>query len=154
MSEFSILKGVTVVILVTFGKIVLLFSVYNIWKNYLTFHDSWIDIYKICQSVFFPSSVSHLITHSLYVYVFWSKLQWSTAHFTFFNMSYPNWDKVCSFSKFYRNIFHINTNPYCRYYIGFIVYTLSYSHCEKSKTLKPQSFQFPIKITGFFENTC
>ena len=42
MSEFSILKGVTVVILVTFGKIGLLFSVYNISKNYLTFNDSWI----------------------------------------------------------------------------------------------------------------
>ena len=53
MSEFSILKGVTVVILVTFGKIGLLFSVYNISKNYLTFNDSWIDIYKICQSGFF-----------------------------------------------------------------------------------------------------
>ena len=61
MSEFSILKGVTVVILVTFGKIGLLFSVYNISKNYLTFNDSWIDIYKICQSVFFSSPVSHLI---------------------------------------------------------------------------------------------
>ena len=60
MSEFSILKGVTVVILVTFGKIGLLFSVYNISKNYLTFNDSWIDIYKICQSVFFSSPVSHL----------------------------------------------------------------------------------------------
>ena len=53
MSEFSILKGVTVVILVTFGKIGLLFSVYNISKNYLTFNDSWIDIYKISLSVFF-----------------------------------------------------------------------------------------------------
>ena len=58
MSEFSILKGVTVVILVTFGKIGLLFSVYNISKNYLTFNDSWIDIYKICQSVFFSLPVS------------------------------------------------------------------------------------------------
>ena len=56
MSEFSILKGVTVVILVTFGKIGLLFSVYNISKNYLTFNDSWIDIYKICQSVFFSAA--------------------------------------------------------------------------------------------------
>ena len=63
MSEFSILKGVTVVILVTFGKIGLLFSVYNISKNYLTFNDSWIDIYKICQSVFFSSPVSHLNVH-------------------------------------------------------------------------------------------
>ena len=66
MSEFSILEGVTVVILVTFGKIGLLFSVYNISKNYLTFDDSWIDIYKICQSVFFSSPVSHLITYVTY----------------------------------------------------------------------------------------
>ena len=49
-------------ILVTFGKIGLLFSVYNISKNYLTFNNSWIDIYKIRQSVFFSSLVSHLIT--------------------------------------------------------------------------------------------
>ena len=60
MSEFSILKGVTVSILVTFGKIGLLFSVYKISKNYLTFNDLWIDIYKIYQSVFFSSFVSHL----------------------------------------------------------------------------------------------
>ena len=66
MSEFSILKGVTVVILVTFGKIVLLFSVYNIWKNYLTFHDSWIDIYKICQSVFFSSLVCRLTVYTIF----------------------------------------------------------------------------------------
>ena len=69
MSEFSILKGVTVVILVTFGKIGLLFSVYNISKNYLTFNDSWIDIYKICQSVFFSSPVSHLNAHYLWVHM-------------------------------------------------------------------------------------
>ena len=60
MSEFSILKGVTVVILGTFGKIGLLFSVYNISKNYLTSDDTWTDIYKICQSGFFSSPVSHL----------------------------------------------------------------------------------------------
>ena len=45
------------------AKIGLLFSVYNISKNYLTFYDSWIDIYKICQSVFFSSPVSHLSGH-------------------------------------------------------------------------------------------
>ena len=67
MSEFSILKGVTVVILVTFGKIGLLFSVYNISKNYLTFDDSWIDIYKICQSVFFSSPVSHLTDYLMVI---------------------------------------------------------------------------------------
>ena len=66
MSEFSILKGVTVVILVTFEKIGLLFFVYNISKNYLTFDDSWIDIYKICQSVLSSSPVSHLNAYGLF----------------------------------------------------------------------------------------
>ena len=51
-------------IFVTFGKIGLLFSVYNISKNYLTFDDSWIDIYKIHQSVFFVT-LSHFIKQKL-----------------------------------------------------------------------------------------
>ena len=63
MSEFSILKGVTVVILVTFGKIGLLFSVYNISKNYTWYIDTWTDIYKISQSGFFSSPVYHLIIY-------------------------------------------------------------------------------------------
>merc|ERR1711863_128535 len=58
MSEFSLLKGVTVVILVTFRKIGLSFSVCNISKNYTWYIDTWKDIYKICQSGFFSSPVS------------------------------------------------------------------------------------------------
>ena len=64
MSKFSLLNGVTVVILVTFGKIGLLFSVYNISKNYTCYIDTWTDIYKIYQSGFFSSPVSHLNIHS------------------------------------------------------------------------------------------
>ena len=60
MSEFSLLNRVTVVIFVTFGEIGLAFSVYNISKNYLTIEDTWVDIYKISQSEFVSSSVSHL----------------------------------------------------------------------------------------------
>ena len=63
MSEFSLLKGVTVVILVTFRKIGLSFSVYNISKNYTWYIDTWTYIYKICQSGFFSSPVSQLNTH-------------------------------------------------------------------------------------------
>ena len=51
---------ITVVIFVTFGEIGLAFSVYNISKNYLTIEDTWVDIYKISQSEFVSSSVSHL----------------------------------------------------------------------------------------------
>ena len=90
MSEFSILKGVTVVISVTFGKIGLLFSVYNISKNYLTFDDSWIDIYKICQSVFFSSPVSHL---TIYYMVTQNSLQCNT-------FSKPNREKIAINFKF------------------------------------------------------
>ena len=60
MSKFSLLNGVTVVILVTFGEMHLDFSVYNISKNYTWYIDAWTDIYKIGQSAFFPSPVSHL----------------------------------------------------------------------------------------------
>ena len=65
MSEFSLLKGVTVVILVTFRKIGLSFSVYNISKNYTWYIDTLTDIYKICQSGFFSSPVSHLNSRSM-----------------------------------------------------------------------------------------
>ena len=41
-----------------------------IWTTlYLTFNDSWIDIYKICQSVFFSSPVSHLNRQPVYEFV-------------------------------------------------------------------------------------
>ena len=60
MSEFSLLKGVTVVILVTFGKIGLSFSVYNISKNYLTFDDVWTKAPSHKKFGFFSSPEAHL----------------------------------------------------------------------------------------------
>ena len=63
MSKFSLLNGATVVILVTFGEMRLDFSVCNISKNYTWYIDTWTDIYKICQSGFFSSPVSHLNVH-------------------------------------------------------------------------------------------
>ena len=56
MSGFSILNGVAVVILFTLGKIELLFSVYNISKNYFTFNDS-------CPTLF--SSIYSNVHYSL-----------------------------------------------------------------------------------------
>ena len=60
MSKFSLLNGVTVVILVTFGEMRLDFSVCNISKKYTWYIDTWTDSYKISQSGFFSSPVYHL----------------------------------------------------------------------------------------------
>ena len=58
MSEFSLHNRVNVVVFVNFGD--LAFSVYNIFKNYLTSEDA----YKICQSGFVSSPISHLSTYN------------------------------------------------------------------------------------------
>ena len=60
MPKFSLLNGVTVVILVTFGEMRLDFSVCNISKKYTWYIDTWTDSYKISQSGFFSSPVYHL----------------------------------------------------------------------------------------------
>ena len=65
MSKFSLLNGVTVVILVTFGEMRLDFSVCNISKKYTWYIDTWTDSYKISQSGFFSSPVYHLTVQGL-----------------------------------------------------------------------------------------
>ena len=63
MSEFSLLNGVIEVILVTFEKIGLSFSVYN-KRNYLSSDDVYGLIASSHKKIgFFSSPVSHLITY-------------------------------------------------------------------------------------------
>ena len=61
MSKFSLLNGVTVVILVTFGEMRLDFSVCNISKKYTWYIDTWTDSYKISQSGFFRHPCTTLL---------------------------------------------------------------------------------------------
>ena len=55
-------------------------SVYNVSKNYFTSADTWVDIYKICQSGFVSSPVSHLIKY----HTLWTKMSHMTRVNFFF----------------------------------------------------------------------
>ena len=104
----------------------------------------------LCDRVYIRSMECYLnpLIPQLYI-------QWSTSHFTFLHIQIQI--KFALFPNS-REIYFISSQilSVCRQVLV-LLFTLCAFHTLKtswSKTQKPQSFQFLIKITGFFENTC